>query len=287
MSNAAVDRAEAFLQSSGRLLERRLFEQRFRDGSANAVRAVLLGYRNEDGGFGNALEPDVRARHSTALHCEVALYALRDAAIVDAEIADGIAGFLASIAEEDGRVPIIRPEVLEAPHAQHWDFGLFPAPSPNPTASLAGMLAGHGSQHPWVERATAWTWERLEKPVEAGHELIAAATFLAETPDRERSALVADRVMASARTAQGVVLGVGDESYGVTPLQIFPRPDLPGVDAFERTLYDAFLDELAGRQQADGGWPIAFEPVNAACAAEWRGRFTLEALQLLGAWGRL
>lgn len=286
MSDAA-DRAEVFLQSNARVLERRLFECMFRDGPGEPVRQALLAYRNADGGFGSGLEPDVRASCSTALHCEIALYALRDAGIVDPELGEEIAGFLASAAEPDGRVPVIDAAALESPHAQHWDFGLFPAPSPNPTASLAGMLGAQGVSHEWVQRATTWTWACINEPGFSGHEMIAAATFLADTPDRARVAGCADAVMAGVREAKGVQQRADAKGYGVTPLQIFRGPEAPGVSHLDAATASEFLDALAAAQHDDGGWPIAFEPVSPACEAEWRGRFTLEALTLLRAWDRL
>jgi hypothetical protein len=58
------ERADEFLWTRARLLERRIFEHRFRDGSAEAVERAVDAYRNADGGFGQALEPDCRTPHS-------------------------------------------------------------------------------------------------------------------------------------------------------------------------------------------------------------------------------
>lgn len=55
------ERAEEFIWHNARLLERRLFYFDFRSGSAQAVLFVLRAYQNEDGGFGNALEQEIRA----------------------------------------------------------------------------------------------------------------------------------------------------------------------------------------------------------------------------------
>jgi hypothetical protein len=41
------------------------------------------------------------------------------------------------------------------------------------------------------------------------------------------------------------------------------------------------------RQQEDGGWPIAWEPIGKAVELEWRGVATLDALKTLRAYGRL
>ena len=53
-------RASEFVWSFARLLERRILEHRFHGASVDRVVEVLLAYRNADGGFGHALEPDLR-----------------------------------------------------------------------------------------------------------------------------------------------------------------------------------------------------------------------------------
>ena len=58
----AVDQraAEDFIWRAARLLDRHRYALLFADGSAEAVLEALRGYRNADGGFGHALEPDLR-----------------------------------------------------------------------------------------------------------------------------------------------------------------------------------------------------------------------------------
>jgi hypothetical protein len=59
-----LERAYEFLWIHARLLERRIFEQRFLDGAPEAVERAVDAYRNADGGSGQALEPDCRTPHS-------------------------------------------------------------------------------------------------------------------------------------------------------------------------------------------------------------------------------
>ena len=63
-----------------------MFAHAFLDAPADAVAAAVIAYRNADGGFGHAMELDVRAPDSMPLHCEIALRALCDAQIRDARI---------------------------------------------------------------------------------------------------------------------------------------------------------------------------------------------------------
>jgi hypothetical protein len=282
-----LDRAADFLWRNARLLERALFARTFLGGPPDAVQSALRAYRNPDGGFGHALEPDVRAPASMPLHCEIALRAMRDAGVRDPELAGGVADFLASVAEPDGRVPIVLPAVLAHPHASHWAAPIFGGDSPNPTAALAGLLLDQGFGHPWLARAVPWCWERLARPLADAHEVAAALVFLEHAPERPRAAALAHAVAGAAEKAAWYLADPAAESYGVTPLHLCPTPDAIARSAFPDALLEAHLDALAARQQPDGGWPIAFEPPGPGAACEWRGRWTLDALGVLRAWHRI
>jgi hypothetical protein len=286
-SAPALERAAEFIWRHARLLERALFACRFRDGPADAVRAAVRAYRNADGGFGHALEPDVRAPDSMPLHCELALAALEAAGIRHPELAGGICAFLDGVAEPSGRVPVVLPAVLDYPRADHWNQPVFTGDSINPTGALVGLLTAQGVTHAWLERATAWCWERVEQPIEEAHDLLSALTFLRHAPDRERAAPLASRTAAQAEKTSWFLADPAATRYGLTPLTLCPTPDALGREAFADGLIEAHLDALAARQQDDGGWPISFQPPSEAARFEWRGRWTLDALETLRAYGRL
>jgi hypothetical protein len=73
------DGAAAFMAAHARVVDRRLFQRLFSGGapgaadSAGAVRDAVAAYRNSDGGFGFALEPDCRAAASQPAAVEMAL----------------------------------------------------------------------------------------------------------------------------------------------------------------------------------------------------------------------
>ena len=60
-------KARAYLQRQARPLEQALFRYHFEDGPALDVWQELAAFQNEDGGFGRALEPDLRTPTSSAL----------------------------------------------------------------------------------------------------------------------------------------------------------------------------------------------------------------------------
>src|SRR5207237_6200094 len=73
MTSPDIEAAEQFLAANARVLERRRFERLFRGGDAGPVRDAVAAYRNPDGGFGHALEPDGRCPGSQPLAIDFAL----------------------------------------------------------------------------------------------------------------------------------------------------------------------------------------------------------------------
>ncbi|HLY32861.1 MAG TPA: hypothetical protein VKQ36_17690, partial [Ktedonobacterales bacterium] len=68
-----LPKATEFTWSIARLLERRRFAYLFLDGERQAVLDALRPYQNPDGGFGNGLEPDIRAPVSQSVPTWTAL----------------------------------------------------------------------------------------------------------------------------------------------------------------------------------------------------------------------
>ncbi len=56
--------ARSFILGNARLLDRHRFAFRFEGGRADDVVTALRPYQNADGGFGHALEPDLRGAES-------------------------------------------------------------------------------------------------------------------------------------------------------------------------------------------------------------------------------
>ena len=73
LPQSAFNRARQFLLTQARPLEKALFSLEFEDGTAAAVLSELARFQNPDGGFGRALEPDVRTPCSSALCTEIGL----------------------------------------------------------------------------------------------------------------------------------------------------------------------------------------------------------------------
>ncbi|WIM92542.1 hypothetical protein ACTOB_004485 [Actinoplanes oblitus] len=280
--------AERFLRAEARLLERRLFDTLFRDAPADGVVAALRGYRNADGGFGHGLEPDKRCPASLPVDVEVAVQALAAAGAADAGLLEAACDFLSGVAAADGSVPLAFPVIEDYPRAAHWTEWTY-APGLNPTAGLAGLLHRLGFEHQWREAATAYCWRVIESgelPDEV-HALGEAMTFLAYVPDRARAEKAAPVVLERMTSSPMFQSMPKPGEYGLTPLHVAATADSPWRRLFDDAQLAAHLDQLAGAQQPDGGWPIAWEPPGAASRLEWRGIVTLQAVRTLRSYRKM
>ena len=114
----------------------------------------MAAYRNDDGGFGHALEPDCRAPGSQPAAVEMALRVLDEADAWDEDLVRGACDWLTAVAPAEGGAAFVEPNLAAWPHAPWW------VPEEGHPASLVatGMIAGtlhtRGVSHPWLDGAT-------------------------------------------------------------------------------------------------------------------------------------
>ena len=280
-----VDRAaaETFIWSAARLLDRHRYAMLFADGPAEPVLAAVTGYRNPDGGFGHALEPDLRCPQSQPAATLSALEMLHEAGRLDSELARGARAWIARVAAPDGGIPQALPGFERYPHAPWWSS----APASMLTFALAGVLyAGGVGDDEWLERAAVWCWRAIDEVAKpGGYWLKFACAFLDAVPDdgRARAALVSLRPRidpaAFAPTA-------GTEGERLRPLDISPRPGSRSRELFSDAEIAAHLDEVENEQREDGGWMFDWLAWSPAQTTAWRGIVTIRALTWLRDNGR-
>ena len=286
MTDDVFTRAETFLWNNARLLERQLFAYHFKSGSRAAVLAALRAYQNLDGGFGHALEPDIRCPASQPVPVQHSLEFL-DAVGFELEMVQRVCDYLMTISTDEGGVPWLLPSAHLYPRAPWWNTSDTPSASLNPTAAIAGLLHKNNVQHPWLERATAYCWEQIPilQPTDM-HEMGVVLTFLYHVSDRQRAeqelVRLTEHLLSSGLVAEAQATG-----YVRKPLDWAPTPQHPLRKYFREQEIQAHLDEILAGQQADGGWPITWPAVSPSCELEWRGWVTLAALFTLRSNGRL
>ena len=280
--------AQQFLAAHARVVDRRAFERLFAGGGAQPVRDAVAAYRNSDGGFGHALEPDCRASASQPAAVEMALRILDFTDAWDDELALSACDWLASVAPAEGGATFVEPTVAQAPHAPWW----VPAPdnpaSPIQTGELAGTLYSRGISHPWLDRATTVMWDLIDRLTEPGpYEMFGVLAFLQHVADRKR-AQAAFQKAGPLLLERGLVAldpQAAGEVHG--PLDFAPLPDSIARSLFDEATIAAHLDHLVAGQREDGGWMFNWPSWSPAAEADWRGYLTVDALRILRANSRL
>lgn len=294
LSRAAFDRAVAYIHREGRSLDAELLSHTLAGGNAPAVLAALAAFHNADGGFGRALEPDIRSPSSSAIATSIGFQMLRRVGAGPDE--PMVRRGLAWLAEHgrDGVWPIIDPSVDEAPHAFWWNWSEDLAQSWNgfrfnPTAELLGYLYDYRALVPeaLVARVEGRLLDHLDPmPVLTAYDLKAAAR-LAETRDLPEA--LKGRLIAVLRASAAAL--DPDDPHG-SPLELVPRPGSLLHDVLADRLEPAF-EQLIAQQQPDGSWAPFWDwrSVSEAAWAEaerdWRSVLTRQTLELLHAHGKI
>jgi hypothetical protein len=283
-----LENAAGFVWRTGRLLDRHRFAHLFLGGDRAPVLAALAAYQNPDGGFGNALEPDLRGPGSQPEPVEVAFRVLDEVGAMDDPMVTRACDWLASASTADGGVPFVLPSVLEHPRAPWWQTEPDPPAGLNPTAAIAGLLHRHNVPNPWLAGATAFTWRAVDAMTETDpYEVRSVLTFLDNAPDRER-AEAAFRRIGDLTMAKGLVALDPDAEGDVhTPLDLAPSPDTMARRLFTDEVIEAHLDHLLASQREDGGWTVNFPAWTEAAGLEWRAWITVHNLGVLRDYGRL
>jgi hypothetical protein len=167
-SNAVLlEKARSFLDLNARLLDRLRFRFHWEGGSAEAVLQALRAYQYPDGGFGQALEPDIRCPRSQPVPMEIALDILAETWLRGHALEEGISRWLEAASLPGGGWPVIRADAAGWPLAPWWQ-GLDDAvPSLNPTGSLLASLYRHGrpelAGQSWFQAAERTAWALVEE----------------------------------------------------------------------------------------------------------------------------
>ena len=281
------DGAAAFMAGPARVVDRRLFQRLFCGGAAGAVRDAVAAYRNSDGGFGFALEPDCRAAASQPAAVEMALRLLDFADEWDASLVADAVDWLATVAPAEGGAAFVEPSVAEGPHAPWWVPEEGHPASLIQTGQIAGVLYARGFSHPWLDRATAVMWSRIETlTAPSGYEMFGVLAFLQQVPDRARATAAFARVGALLLSGGLVALDPSAGGEAHSPLDFAPLPSSLARGLFSEAVIEAHLDRLARGQRDDGGWMFNWPSWSPAAEADWRGFLTVDALRVLRANGR-
>lgn len=296
---APLARAEQFIWLTARVLEQRRFAFHFLGGDADPVDAALGAYLGGDGGYGHALDPDLRGPLSHPLHTAHALRVLDGLGRCSGQRIERLCGHLTRVSTPEGALPVVSPGPGGYPAAPYHPAHDDPPGDLLTTGPVVGLLHRNRVWHAWLFRATDFCWDRVEN-LRRSHpyELQSAVAFLDGAPDRARAAAAADRLGRLAREQRLVVLDPADEDayppapgYApgerLHPYDLARRPESLARGWFTDAELRRSLHHLAALQQPDGGWPVHRGAWAPGSSLERRPIATLEALLTLRAYGFL
>jgi hypothetical protein len=282
-----------------------LFRYRFEDGDAAPIYAELGTYQNADGGFGRALEPDLRTALSSVLATTTALQVLRMLhAPASHPLVQGAIRFLeGSYVPAMQSWPLAPAEAEQAPHAPWWNqeglserFGGFAI---NPRAEVLGYLYEFADETDTQAISLRETLTPLVLgDLLARSEGISGDAFLCcqrliDSPGFPSNAAV-DLQRWLLRVADGTVAtdpGTWSD-YVLLPLQVAPNRAAPMGIPLAHVLPQN-LDFVIETQSTDGSWSPrwswfgAFPDEWPQAERDWRSALTLERLEWLHAYDRI
>ncbi len=273
--------ATDFIHSSARLLDRHRFGHLLEGADPAPVLHTLRAYRNPDGGFGHAVEPDMRGPVSQPVGVHTVMEILHEIDTHDDPMIASACDWLASVTRDDGGVPFCLPSATVYPRAPWWqpsdDSSLIQ------TAANAAALHALAARHAWLDGATEFCWRRIDAlDVSGAYDALFAVAFLDAVPDPARAEAALDALASGLPVAEP-----GSDGDVHTPLDFSPWPGSRSRRLFDATAIERDLDALEAAQQGDGGWTVGFPAWNPVAAHEWRGIATVRALRVLRAHGRL
>ncbi len=301
MTKDALEAAGRFLHSQGRPLEKARYDYAFGNGTSEAALEALAEYQNDDGGFGHALEPDLRAPESSALCTTIAFQLFREIGVpADHPMVSRGLGFLVETFDAGRLNWRIIPLVAErSPRAPWWyqadNMEKFDAFSLNPTAEILGYLFDGKSQVP--EDTIAPVSDRVLSELTSiekieMHKLLCCLRLL------ETASLPTDYQQQIENRLRQLIGNTvardpeGWKGYSLRPLQVASNPESPFMQGLEEAV-SANLDYEISTQNTDGYWPPnwawddAYPDEWSNAKREWAGVITIEKLLVLKRFGRI
>lgn len=288
------DAAIKFILQNARPLELSVYKYYFENGSSQSVIDELLKFQNADGGFGNALEPDLFNPNSSPIATNDAIITLFRVNALDknSDIIKGIVKYLEShdsFDEYKKRWLFAIDSNKDYPHAIWWKKKGDGISGFNPSISLAAFMICYGNRTPLYEEIVKEGFEYLENAEEiSGDELnsfllayeLLKANNISDIVDRERFKALLYKAVENSICKDTSKYGV---EYVPLPSSIFSGMYLDFITPEIKSLIEAEKEILNKLQMNDGGFDITWKwytpyPEFEQARAWWRPRITIEKL---------
>lgn len=248
------------------------------------IEEELLKFQNPDGGFGHALEPDLRLPDSSAIATEIAIKIINYTGLKSPTLVQSILNYLYETYDKDRHFwPITPPQVDDYPRAVWWNYeGYLGFGKYNPTATLLAFIKRYDKNPPidlkWHENDILDYMNKT--PIEAfdAHEIFCLENYFEEYQDlagkvRDKLDQAIEHIIEKDSSKWG--------SYVPEPIKYITRPShalyLKYDDLMEKNL-DYTIDSM----DDNATWPTKhvwyqFDDIFEQTAKqEWVGFFTFE-----------
>ncbi|MBQ2848426.1 MAG: hypothetical protein IJE74_09250 [Clostridia bacterium] len=283
-----------FVLQNARPLELAIYKYFFENGSYQTVIDELLKFQNSDGGFGNALEPDLFNPNSSPIATNDAIITLCrvNALNKDSDIVKGIVRYLEShdsFDEDKKRWLFAIDSNKNYPHAIWWEKKGDGISSFNPSISLAAFLICYGNRTSLYEEIIKEGFEYLENTEEISGDSLKCFLLTYELLKSNSIKDIIDlehfRVLLCKAVDNSICKDIS--KYGVEyvpmPSDFFSSSYLELITPEIKPLIAAEKDILGKLQMEDGGFDITWKwytpyPEFELARAWWRPRITIEKL---------
>ena len=297
LSKEAFQKASGFIKENARPIDQAIFALYFEQGDKAEIENAIKSFQNEDGGFGNCLEPDFRLADSSALATTLAFKILIDAGVqAESEVVKKGINYLVKNYGENGWEPVPK-SIDEVPRAPWWQYAHWANREGtswlNPNAEVLSVLIHYRSLVP--EEMLIRLQTKVDAIFEAKPEKLEMHDFLAALPLAERSDGEYQKKLYELLKKHAKNVVAFDEeswgSYGLKPYWACETPHSPLLSSLGDGAARS-LDYEIKNQGADGSWAPnwawgQFEEEWTKARKEWQGQLTVKVLRALKAFGKI
>ena len=294
LNNKSFTKAKKWIEENGRPLEKTHLGFYFGGADLGGVLIALKKFQNKNGGFGHALEPDLRMPDSSVLATSIAFQILKSLPVEQSssEIVFPAIQFLLRNYDSGQMSWRIIPESAEnSPHAPWWDQtgekDKFSGFHLNPTAEILGYLPEFNS----ILGERVLSELRNLKEIEM-HDFLCckrlSESMILSKNFRKNLILELDRLLGTCVVTDSSKWN----GYGLRPLQVADSPDSIFIDELQASIkanldYEIDTQNENGTWQPTWSWGDKFPDDWEKAKKEWTGIITLEKLIQLKRFGRI
>ena len=292
LGNVRFQQACDFIEKHARPLDKKLFKYHFAKGFVIDVREELMKYQNEDGGFGNAIEPDLRLKASSPIATSVGLQYCSEIKINqdDPIIEKAITYLLRTYQTGDGYWPDTFMDVNNEPHAPWWSIDEVKPPLEarwsNPNAELVGYMNKYSIHVPSdflvdLNRRVSLNIDSSMYIEGLIYDILCWIRTYPYLPSelRKKAKTKIDRTLQKIRpTIEETLREVQIFALAPSPKSLFYKLFPDEVDSLIKK-------EIESQADDGGWWPTwewgQYEDVWEIAKVEWAGKITVECLKSL------